>query len=231
MNGTEWVILDTETTNRENGECIELATCIGANLFESASLRHYNVKRFKPEVPSAFGALAVHHVLDEELEGRPPSSEALHAVPPASYWIGHNIDFDWEVLGRPTVFRICTLALARKLWPDLDSHSLGAVVYFLFGRTPETREIVKGAHGAAADVRMTEMVLHRILEVTGIGTLSALFAESEDARIPRKWTFGKFEGQPISAADRGYATWFLKNCGDRPDHRYYLTALKRVGLL
>ena len=71
----------------------------------------------------------------------------------------------------------------------------------------------------------------QISTVTGIETLSGLFSESEDARVPRKWAFGKFEGSSISSADRGYARWFVNTCKDRSDYQYYVVALKRGGLL
>ena len=77
---------------------------------------------------------------------------------------------------------------------------------------------------------MTQILLNYLCEKCGAGTLAGLLAESEDARIPRKWGFGKFEDQPISAADRGYSAWFQKNCRGRPDYQYYCIALKRVGL-
>jgi len=226
------IILDTETTDRENGEVIELAWLSGSNILDSNAAAHARTERFQPERPSSFGALAVHNILDFELAGQPPSSTALSTLPPVHYWIGHNIDFDWMALGSPQgIFRICTLALARKWMPELDSHSLGACVYAVGGRTQETRALVQASHGALADVLMTQMLLHHLLKLAGFETLVGLYAESEDARVPRKWGFGKFVDQPISAADRGYAAWFLKNCRDRPDYQYYCVALKRVGLM
>jgi exodeoxyribonuclease X len=226
------VILDTETTDRENGEVIELAYGVAEEPLSRSSVWHFKRARFEPVKTTTFGALAVHHILPSELAGLPASGTALSHVPPARYWVGHNIDFDWMALGSPPgVFRICTLALARKWYPDADSHSLGALIYYLFGATEQIRDIVKGAHGAVADVRMTQMLFYNLLERTQIETLSGLFSESEDARVPRKWNFGKFADLPISSADRGYAAWFTKNCKDRPDYPYYIAALKRVGLL
>lgn len=228
----EAIILDTETTDRENGEVIELAWVTSDDILNPAGAVHMKRARFLPSRPSTFGALATHHILDEELVGCPPSSTARDHLPPARYWIGHNIDFDWLALGAPqNVMRICTLALARKWLPDADSHSLSALIYLIGGRTDATRSLVRNAHGAHADVLMTQMLLHHLLKLTGIETLVGLYVESEDARVPRKWSFGKFEGQPISAADRGYAAWFLKNCRDRPDYQYFCVALKRVGLM
>jgi exodeoxyribonuclease X len=226
------IILDTETTDREDGEVIELAWLESANTFDPEAMVRTQQERFAPSRPSTFGALATHNILDHELIGKRASALAPTALPPVHYWIGHNIDFDWRALGGdPSVFRICTLALARKWMPELDSHSLGACLYAVRGRNESSRNLVQSGHGALADVLMTQILLHHLLKLTGCETLSGLYAESEDARVPRRWSFGKFEDEPISAADRGYVGWFLKNCRDRPDFAYYCIALRRVGLM
>jgi hypothetical protein len=49
----------------------------------------------------------------------------------ATYLIGHNIDFDWGAIGQPDIKRICTLALSRKVWPTLDSHSQSAGFFYV----------------------------------------------------------------------------------------------------
>lgn len=229
------VVLDTETTDSTDGECIELAALALESISDASPALVFQ-RRYQPVKPSTLGALTTHHILDHELEGCPPSANAAEDAVAASYgcryWIGHNIDFDWTVLGKPPVFRICTLALARRYLPDLDSHKLAAVYYHVFGRTEAAREMVQRAHGAYADVLMLRQLLPFFVDLAGGSTdPQALFAASEEARIPRKWTFGKFEDQPISAADRGYAQWFRRTCTDRPDYEHYLTALRRVGLL
>lgn len=226
------LILDTETTDKENGEVIELAWLESPNLLDPSSVSHCGQRRFTPTKPSTYGALATHGILDEEVAGLEPSHTAFNQLPEARFWIGHNIDFDWRALGqRPGPFRICTLALCRKHWPEVDSHSLSAMMYFLYGRTAGVREQVRGAHGALADVLMTRQILNKVIEKTGVTTLTALFGDSEDARLPRKWGFGKFEGAAISAADRGYARWYSNNCSGNADYPYYIAALKRAGLL
>ncbi len=57
---------------------------------------------------------------------------------------------------------ICTLAISRYLWPDLDSHSLGAMMYTLMPQD-EARAMVRGAHCASDDVKMTIVLLDEIL--------------------------------------------------------------------
>jgi len=219
------LIIDTETTDRKPPmEVIELAWG------EPRGTRIDSV-RFQPERLITLGALATDHILPSELKGCPPSDTAILHLPASEYLIGHNIDFDWRALGYPEGKRICTLALSRSLWPDLDSHSLSSLIYFLAGQTPETRTLLRGAHSAAHDVHLTDILLTHILNClpeAPRGDWASLHFISEEARIPRKMTFGKFEGLPISAVDRGYALWYKRQPDPDP---YLLEAFEMEGIL
>lgn len=217
----EAIIIDTETTGTENPEVIELA-------WEQYPIvvfreRKTGWERFKPARPMQMGALATHHILPSELEGCAPASTAPGLVPKVNYWIGHNIDFDWRALGSPPVKRICTLAIARTLWPECDSHKLGAMMYHLCGKTGETREMVQRAHGAEADVELCRILIDHFPET---GSLFNLHAFSEECRIPKIVSFGKYKGQPVSAVDRGWANWYLRQ---EDQDEYLVAALKRAG--
>lgn len=218
------IILDTETTgtDHEVDEVIELAFMPWNGPGEVAC------SKFKPSIPIKFGAMNTHHILPFELEECAPSSLAPSIIPAADYWIAHNVDFDWRMMGQPPVARICTLAMARSLWPDLDSHQLGAVAYYLFGATEETRAALRGAHTAAADVLMCQRVLQEMLKVTGITTLPDLYDFSEDARIPKIMTFGKHRGKRIEEVDRGYVNWYRSQPDPDP---YLLKAFKQARLM
>lgn len=217
------LIIDTETTGvDEEDQVIELA-------YRSfGSTEAPTVERFFPTegVKMKWGALATHHILPQDLQGQPSSLSAK--LPPADYIIGHNVDFDWKMLGRPPVLRICTLALSRRLWPELDAHTLVAMIYFIKGANDRTRELVRWAHGAEEDVLLTVVLLDAIMKHVGIDNIPELWIMSEDARIPRKMTFGKFKGEPVSAVDRGYANWYRKQPDTDP---YVLEAFKREGLI
>jgi len=218
---TSAIILDTETTDFENCEVMELAW-----IPLDDPLKPF-LRRYRPTKAPTFGAAAVHNIILDDVKDCAPATQAPGDVPDATYWIGHNVDFDWRALGQPRVKRICTLALSRRLWPECDSHSLGAMMYFTHGQNASTQARVRQAHSALDDVLMTKDLLNIICKVAKIDDLDTLYEESEDARIPRLWTFGKFKGQPIEAADRGYANW----CRKQPDFDpYVLEALKRAGL-
>ena len=218
------IILDTETTGFEEPEVIELAWQVWPCETKDVNLFH-----FKPSKVIEWGALATHHILQSSLDSTPlPSSRAWEALPPASYLIGHNVDYDWKALGCPEGKRICTQAMARAVWPKLDSHKLGALIYFAFGASESTRAIVKGAHSAGDDVWMCKMLLEVIISTAKIDDdLEALYLFSEECRIPKVMAFGKYKGEPISAVDRGYMNWYRRQPDTDP---YVLEAFRRNGM-
>lgn len=221
----EALILDTETTDIVDREVIELCWRGLGSLGDSGGAGV--TKRFRPNGHIRWGAMAAHHILPEELIGCPPSAKAAGSLPPAKYWIGHNVDFDWEALGSPAnVKRICTLALSRSLWPESDSHTLSAMTYLTQGATEATRLKLRNAHSAYADVGLCYDLFRAILEELEATTFEELWAVSQEARIPKVMTFGKHKGKPISEVDRGYVSWYKRQPDPDP---YLLQAFKRAG--
>src|SRR6185312_151297 len=152
-------LIDTETTGFDEPDVIELAWMGPLHVFSPPDAGIEKM-RFRPRKPISLGAMAVHHILDEDLAGEPEWPGSW--TPPADYIVAHSVDYDWKAIGQPNVKRICTLALSRRLWPDLDSHSLSALTYHFTDRR-EARELLKGAHGAATDVELCCRVLCQIL--------------------------------------------------------------------
>lgn len=226
------IILDTETTDKEPKTCeVVEAAYREFHLDDNVAITPAFRSLYGFTRDMKFGALAAHHVLPEELTGLPVFDPAAFCAPLLSipYWIGHNIDFDWLAVGSPKEpRRICTLAMARDLWPALDSHTLTALIYFTQGASKETRERLKSAHSAVADVIFCEEILRVIIAEKGITSLEHLYAYSEEARIPKVMSFGKFRGEPVTNVDRGYANWYRR----QPDpDQYLLEAFRRCGLI
>ena len=199
------IIFDTETTGIKEPVIIE-AAWIQLESIEPFTVTNPFVQRYNPSKPITLGALATHHIMDEELVNCPPA--ASFCLPAhLDYIIGHKVDFDWEVIGKPDVKRICTLALARKLWPDLDSHNQSALLYYLERTT--AREQLRKAHSASTDVLICSVILNHICQQLGIKTVEDLYAESEKSRIPTTMTFGKHKGQLLADIPRDYKQWLL----------------------
>jgi exodeoxyribonuclease X len=136
--------------------------------------------------------------------------------------IGHNVDFDWSAIGSPDIKRVCTLALSRRLWPDLDSHNQSALLYYL--ERASAREFLKNAHSAGADVMICSLILGHICRQLGVGTVEDLWKESELARIPKVMPFGKHKGQLLTDVPSDYRHWLLNQADIDPYLRKALTS-------
>lgn len=208
-------IIDTETTGEEPiPEVIELGVLQAVarkGPFAKFHTEPVFLGRFRPLGRIRFSAMAVHHILPEELRGEPHSTLAKAQLPTdMEYMIGHNVDYDWRALSEPACKRICTLAIARRIWPGNDGHSLGAMSYQLASDLPAVRESLKNMHSAGDDAELCGMLLQAMWQepsMAGIDSWEKLWAFSEDARIPRYWTFGKHKGTAINDTDKGYLMW------------------------
>lgn len=213
-------IFDTETTDSDpkTAQIIEAAW---ARMGDQTSWH----ARFQPTAAIKHGAMAVHHIVPEDLVNCPPHTDFRLPVD-MGYMIGHNIDFDWQVAGSPPgVKRICTLAMARHIFPHADSHNQTAMLYMLFGA--EAREWVKDAHSALVDVENNATLLQALLDRAGLAgsPWEAIWKFSEDARVPQIMTFGKHKGEPIASVPRSYAEWYARQSD--PD-MYLIEAFKRA---
>lgn len=216
------IIFDTETTGLKEPALIEAGwarVCGGPQ--HPVAISPVTAQRFDPGKPIESGATATHHILAEDLVGCPPAS-SFRLPDGVTHIIGHNIDFDWTVIGRPDVKRICTKALATYIWPGLDSYSQNALLYHWMGA--EARKMVLGAHAADVDVTNNAALLGLILgAMPTMPDWDALWAESERARVPTVMPFGKHKGVPIKQVPADYRRW-LANQQDVDE--YLLKALR-----
>lgn len=215
------IIFDTETTGTDEPQIIE-AAWLRLDSPATLSVTDQFEQRYRPTQRITLGALAVHHIYDEELTDCPPHTD-FRLPADVQYIIGHNVDYDWKAAGKPDVKRICTLALSRSLYPDADSHSQSAMIYLI--DRPNARNLLKSAHSALADVRNCRSLLAKLIDLSGpVADWEALWQLSEQARIPKVMTFGKHKGMAIADVPADYKAWLLR----QPDVDPYLQAALRA---
>ncbi len=214
------IIFDVEATDKNDAVIIEAASLDVTSLSPFDAGNPW-VQRYNPGKPISLGALATHHILDEELISCPPST-SFKLPAGTKYLIGHNIDFDWVAIGSPEVKRICTLALARSLWPDLDSHTQSALLYYFERDT--ARDQLRNAHSALADVWICSKIVSKILDKLHPASLDAFWEMSEKARIPTIMPFGKHKGEAINLVPSDYKQWMLRQDNVSPYLRKALEA-------
>jgi len=209
------IILDTET-HTLNGQPIEIAYAPVDILDHKISLDKSRLfdQLYSCDEPISFAAMAVHHILESDLEGQPHYS-SFKLPQETTYIIGHNIDYDIRALEKcgvnsSNIKAICTLALARRVWPDAEAHNISALIYMITRGSDRAREMIRKAHRADMDIILTANILMHIVHHLKISSIEELYEASEDARISRTINFGKHRGTAIAELPADYVQWLLR---------------------
>ena len=209
------IILDTET-HTLNGLPIEIAYApieVQAGKLSLDKSQLFD-QLYQVNQPISYAAMAVHHILESDLVDQPLYT-SFELPADTTYIIGHNVDYDMAAIARcgvetQDIKAICTLALARKVWPQADAHNISALIYLISKGSDKARELLKGAHRADADIILTANILMHIVHHLNIHNIDDLYLASEQARIPTKINFGKHKGSLIQDLPHDYINWLLR---------------------
>lgn len=209
------VILDVETTGLHEPQVIELAESGPLEFGDHITEGMCAVSRFKPTKAIEPGAMATHRIIAEDLEHCRPWVPWQPAAE-VGYLVGHAIDSDWSALGQPPLKRICTLAIAKRVWSGFASFKLSTLMFELY-EAKIARELTENAHEAEQDVYLTGLLLDHLLhEIPNVHSWGDLWKFSEDARVPLRIGFGKHgpkNGQPgalYAEIPAGYLRWMIE---------------------
>lgn len=209
------IILDTET-HTLNGYPIEVAYAPIQLQQGKISLDKAQIfdQFYQVDEPISYAAMAVHHILESDLIDQPHYT-SFRLPEETVYIIGHNIDYDIRTIQKcgvdtSNIKAICTLALARLVWPDVEAHNISALIYMISKGSEKARDMIKKAHRADMDIILTANILMHIVHHLQIDSIDALYAASETARIPRVMNFGKHRGTAIADLPNDYIQWLLR---------------------
>ena len=209
------IILDTET-HTLNGQPIEIAYAPIQIHDDKLTLDKSQIfdQLYRVDEPISYAAMAVHHILESELVDQPHYT-SFSLPQDTTYIIGHNIDYDIRALEKcgvdiSKIKAICTLALARLVWPDAEAHNISALIYMITKGSAKARDMIKKAHRADMDIILTANILMHEIHHLKIQTIEELYTASEDARIPRTINFGKHRGTAIADLPADYMQWLLR---------------------
>jgi exodeoxyribonuclease X len=212
--------------------------CLSAEvIYDTDSIASHTINCC-PDRAISYGAMAVSHITPDDVKDYRNHKMVVPQYLPVgeAYIIAHNADFDIQVAANAGVDvsqykRICTQALARRMLPDLDSHSLGALTYAL---NPDlARKYCRNAHDAGYDVTFTLWLLEHLCELGNITSMQDLHISSEEARIPLVMPIGNDHRGKLIAdmakdpKDRGFLQWVVKTIKDKP----YLVEACRQALI
>ncbi len=227
----KYIILDTETTGAgENDRVIQL----GYMVLGAKEVEVHN-ELCSSEVPIAVGAMEVHNITPEMIEGKPPCvalrayQRLLELNTPDNYMIIHNAPFDIGMLEKEgfslQMKLIDTLRVAKHVFPDAEFHRLQYFRYALELYKEEEAEAAKlgielKAHDALGDVLFLKLLLSRLRKAVqekfpGENEVEKMVSlTQEPVLITRPMRFGKYKGktiQELAREDAGYLRWMMEN--------------------
>ena len=182
-----------------------------------------------PEIPIPAGASAVHGIVADHVRDAPTICEFMAELeyPLAGDEIifsAHNAQFDAKYF-KPWMpdymGSICTLKLAREVYPDADNHKLQTLRYFL---ELDVDVAHNEAHTALADVKVLVSLLRKIKADTGWDVVD-MFEFCNTPREIVRMPFGKHKGTRLKDLPKTYVRWLLGLADLDADLRYSLEKL------
>lgn len=197
------LVIDTETDQGREPRPIQVATI-------DAATGHEWMSYFNSGRPISPVVTRVHGITDADVAGLEPFE--LDKMSLGDYLIGHNVRFDWGVIGRPSVKLICTVRLARAAFPEWDRYSQSRCIEQLIGRE-QAAAMTAHAHDALGDARMCYLLYQACCERLEIAPtdFAAAHRISNTAKPISRMPFGKYKGRLISEIPVDYVTWMIKN--------------------
>jgi DNA polymerase-3 subunit epsilon/exodeoxyribonuclease X len=245
MSVNKIIILDTETTGTgETDRVIQL----GYIVLGAKDIEVHN-ELFSSDVPISFGAMEVHGITPDMIEGKPTCQESasykrlLELNTPDNYMIIHNAPFDLGMLekeGFKTQMKVIdTLRVAKHLLPDEEAHRLQYFRYSMDLYKEEEKEaealgIVVKAHDAIGDVLVLKLLLSKLKEEVsrqfpGENPVEKMVDLTNTPILVKSFKFGKYKGktlEEVALSDAGYLRWMLKGMENLDeDMRYSINSV------
>lgn len=202
-NLTSALIIDTETDQGRDARPIQVATINVATGFEW--MQYFNSGRTISPI-----VIKVHGITDADVAGCARFDLDKFELP--EYLIGHNVRFDWRVIGQPSTKLICTVRLARVAFPEWRYYGQSKCIEQLLGVDAASKMTI-AAHDALGDARMCYLLYQACCTRLQIAPtdFAAAHTIANTAHPVSKMPFGKHKGKPIKEVPISYIKWMLGN--------------------
>ncbi|WP_071933916.1 exodeoxyribonuclease X [Xenorhabdus hominickii] len=207
-------VVDTETCDMDSG-IVEIASIdVVDNIINYIEKQSHFVD---PQKPISISAMAIHHITDEMVAGFPLITNVIEKYKGADFLVAHNAAFDSRMMPEMDAPFICTLKLAKRLWPDMESHSNQYLRYALKldVHMPEGLH----AHRALYDCIVTAALFKRIKDQSNWSDKEMLEISNQPSLL-HKFKFGKHKGmtfEEVNQLNPSYFAWLLKQPDLDPD--------------
>lgn len=163
-----------------------------------------------PGKPIEVGAMAIHHITEEDVKGKRKPQQVLGEIEPGvDIFVAHNAKFEQEFFKTPIPW-ICTYKLALRCVPQAPNHQNQTLRYFL--KTPVNKNSCFPPHRAGPDSYVTAHTLGKFMkDLMGELTIEQMIKwSSEPPLFPTCPIGAKYRGKPWGDVDSGFLIWGIK---------------------
>lgn len=198
-------VIDTETCGLQGG-IVEIASVDIVDGQITNPMSHL----VRPDRPISPQAMAIHHITEEMVADKPWIEEIVPLYMGSPWYVAHNASFDRRVLPEMQGEWICTMKLARRLWPGIKYSNMG-----LYKSRKLSVATPPGLHHHRAlyDCYITAALLLDIIKTSGWSPDEMVTISGRPALLST-FNFGKYRGKPVSEVaqnDPGYLRWLFNN--------------------
>ncbi|WP_246763929.1 exodeoxyribonuclease X, partial [Cronobacter sakazakii] len=182
-------IIDTETCGLQGG-VVEVAS---VDIIDGAIVNPMS-DLVRPDRPISHQAMAIHKITEAMVADKPYIEEVIPRYHGSQWYVAHNASFDRKVLPEMPGEWICTVKLARRLWPGIRYSNMG--LYKSLKLQVETPEGLHH-HRALFDCYITAALLLEIMKVSG-WTPEEMVNITGRPQLITTLPFGKYRGEPVA---------------------------------
>lgn len=216
-------VIDFETTGLPEDETKAICE-VGWTDFDEHWRIHGPYSRLvNPGHPIPPQTRAVHHISDRDVEGAISPTEAcailMDGMDPDDIFAAHNAQFEQAFFGGGNHRWICTMKVAKHLFPECPSHSNQCLRYWLGidGDGGFVADLAMPPHRAGPDTYVTAHILSRMMIATGADELVRLTTAPV---LLHKVTFGKHRGSLWKDLPSDYLGWIANKSDLGADEKH-----------
>lgn len=210
-------VIDTETCGLQGG-VVEVASVD----IEGGEIVNPMSDLVRPDRPISYQAMAIHKITEAMVADKPWIEEVIPRYHGSPYYVAHNASFDQRMLPDMPGKWICTVKLARRLWPGIKYSNMA--LYKSLKLNVDTPADLHH-HRALFDCYITAALLIRIMDESG-WTPEEMVGITGRPALVNTMMFGKYRGKKIAEIaedDPMYLRWMLNNIKElTPDLRMTL---------
>lgn len=215
-------VIDCETTGPDPTEA-KVISIASIDLNRDGSFYNPLTTTCDPGIPIPPEASAVHHMIDDDVRGRPFFADVIPKFRGADVYIAHNAAYEQALLDDALggVTWICTMKVAYRVWADAPKHSNQALRYWRGHINPlgVDRKSVT-AHDAMSDVIVTGALFFDLSKTV---SFADMVAWTKEPMLFTTFNFGKYKGKSyaeIATSDSDYMRWIIDKSEMSDDVKY-----------